>query len=392
MSSRAASRRPSTPPGATAKLSPRSRPRTRGLRRGTRAAWSPPSSRRRRREDGQHRLGPRLLCLPRRGPPDTAHPSLWRHGRLNRIAGLFELAPGFYQLRGFDLSNMHVIEGEEGIIVIDPLISAETAAAALALYREHRGDRPVTGLIYTHSHVDHFGGARGSSPRRRSRPRPVPVLAPEGFLHHAVSENVFAGTAMGRRAGYMYGALLQRGPDGQIGAGLGQTTSLGTITLIPPTVDLTATGQEEVIDGVRMVFQLTPGTEAPAEMNIHFPDRVRLCIADNIARSMHNILTPRGALVRDPRTWAAYLDEAMELFGADTDLLFAGHHWPCWGRERIVELLENQRDLYSYLHDQTLRLLNQGHTGPEIAELIELPPASSRNGIAASSTAQSATT
>ncbi len=306
--------------------------------------------------------------------PDTAHPSLWRLGKLNRIAGLFELAPGFYQLRGFDLSNMHVVEGKEGIVVIDPLVSAETAAAALALYREHRGERPVTGLVYTHSHVDHFGGARGIVSEDEVEERRIPVIAPAGFLHHAVSENVFAGTAMGRRAGYMYGALLGRGADGQLGSGLGQTTSLGTITLVPPTLDIAETGQEEVVDGVRMAFQLTPGTEAPAEMNIHFPDARVLCIADNAARAMHNILTPRGALVRDPRIWAHYLDQAIELFGAEVDVLFSGHHWPCWGREQIVDFLEKQRDLYSYLHDQTLRLLNQGLTGPEIAEAIELPP------------------
>jgi alkyl sulfatase BDS1-like metallo-beta-lactamase superfamily hydrolase len=307
-------------------------------------------------------------------PPASADPNLWRQGQLGRIAGLFEIAPGFYQLRGFDLSNMHVVEGREGIVVIDPLVSAETAAAALALYREHRGERPVTGLIYTHSHVDHFGGAKGVLTTEETEARRVPVLAPAGFLHHAVSENVFAGTAMARRAGYMYGALLERGPEGQIGAGLGQTTSLGTITLIPPNLDIVETGQEEDVDGVRMSFQLTPGTEAPAEMNIHFPDARVLCIADNAARSMHNILTPRGALVRDPCVWAHYLDEAIELFGEHSDALFAGHHWPCWGSERIVDYLEKQRDLYTYLHDQTLRLLNQGHTGPEIAELIELPP------------------
>jgi len=307
-------------------------------------------------------------------PPPTANPSLWRQAQLGRIAGLFELAPGLYQLRGFDLSNMHVVEGNEGIVVIDPLVSAETAAAALALYREQRGERPVTGLIYTHSHVDHFGGAKGVLSEEEIEARRVPIIAPTGFLHHAVSENVFAGTAMGRRAGYMFGAMLERGPRGQLGAGLGQTTSLGTITLLPPNLDIVETGQEETVDGVRLRFQLTPGTEAPAEMNIHLPDARALCIADNAARSMHNILTPRGALVRDPRIWAHYLDEAIELFGADTEVLFAGHHWPTWGREEIVDYLEQQRDLYSYLHDQTLRLLNQGHTGPEIAELIELPP------------------
>ncbi len=306
--------------------------------------------------------------------PDTAHPSLWRQSRLNRIAGLFEIAPGFYQLRGFDLSNMHVVEGERGIVVIDPLISAETAAAALALYREHRGERPVTGLVYTHCHIDHFGGAKGVVSAEKVAERQIPVLAPVGFLEHAISENVYAGTAMARRAGYMYGAALRRGPDGQIGAGLGQTTSLGTLTLIPPNLDVTATGQEETVDGVRMVFQLTPGTEAPAEMNFHFPDHRVLCIAENATHTMHNTLTLRGALVRDPHVWAAYLDEAIELFGADSDALFAGHHWPRWGSERIVDYLRKQRDLYAYLHDQTLRLINKGLTGREIAETLELPP------------------
>ena len=306
--------------------------------------------------------------------PPTAHPSLWRQSRLNRIAGLFEIAPGFYQLRGFDLSNMHVVEGETGIVVIDPLISAETAAAALALYREHRGERPVTGLIYTHSHIDHFGGAAGIVSPEEVAEREIPVLAPEGFLHHAVSENVYAGTAMGRRAGYMYGARLQRGPDGQIGSGLGQTTSLGTMTLIPPNLEVTETGQEETVDGVRMIFQLTPGTEAPAEMNFHFPEQRVLCIAENATHTMHNVLTLRGALVRDPQVWASYLDESIELFGERSDVLFAGHHWPRWGSERIVEYLRKQRDLYTYIHDQTLRMTNAGLTGSEIAEQLELPP------------------
>jgi alkyl sulfatase BDS1-like metallo-beta-lactamase superfamily hydrolase len=306
--------------------------------------------------------------------PDSAHPSLWRQSRLNRLAGLFEIAPGFYQLRGFDLSNMHVIEGERGIVVIDPLISAETAAAALAFYREHRGERPVTGLIYTHSHIDHFGGAKGIVSEAEIAERGIPVIAPVGFLHHAVSENVYAGTAMARRAGYMYGARLGRGPDGQIGSGLGQTTSLGTLTLIPPNLEVTETGQEETVDGVRMVFQLTPGTEAPAEMNFHFPEHRVLCIAENATHTMHNVLTLRGALVRDPQIWAQYLDESIELFGDDSDALFAGHHWPRWGSERIVDYLKKQRDLYAYLHDQTLRLINRGLTGREIAEELELPP------------------
>jgi alkyl sulfatase BDS1-like metallo-beta-lactamase superfamily hydrolase len=305
--------------------------------------------------------------------PATVNPSLWRQGQLNALHGLFEVTDGIYQVRGLDLSNMTLVEGERGVLVIDPLISAETAAAALRLYRDHRGERPVTGLLYTHSHVDHFGGARGVV-SDEDLAAGLPVLAPDGFLEHAVSENVYAGGAMARRATYMYGALLPKGPDGQVGTGLGQTISLGAITLVPPTVDVTRTGQEETVDGIRMRFQLTPGTEAPAEMNFHFPARRALCMAENATHNLHNLLTLRGALVRDPRVWAAYLDEAIQLFGHDADVLFAQHHWPCWGRDRIVDFLAKQRDLYAYIHDQTLRLLNKGLIGSEIAEQLELPP------------------
>ncbi len=303
--------------------------------------------------------------------PETANPSLWRQGQLTARQGLYQVTEGIYQVRGLDLSNMTLVEGDRGVIVIDPLISAETAAAGLALYRRNRGDRPVTGLIYTHSHGDHFGGARGVLPHGHE---PVPVIAPQGFLEHAVSENVYAGTAMTRRAVYMYGAQLPKAPDGQIGAGLGMTTSTGTITLIAPTVDVTRTGQVETVDGVRIVFHLTPGTEAPSEMNFHFPDRRALCLAENATHNMHNVLTLRGAVVRDARIWAHYLDEALTLFGADTDVAFASHHWPTWGQEKIAGYLTQQRDLYAYMHDQTLRLLNAGLTGPEIAEEIPLPP------------------
>ncbi|MFI5861080.1 alkyl/aryl-sulfatase [Streptomyces sp. NPDC051546] len=305
--------------------------------------------------------------------PGTANPSLWRQAQLASKQGLYEVADGIYQVRGLDLSNMTLVEGDRGVVVIDPLISAETAAAALALYREHRGDRPVTGMIYTHSHGDHFGGARGVLPRGTEEG--VPILAPEGFLEHAVSENVYAGNAMTRRAVFMYGDRLPKAPDGQIGAGLGMTTSTGTITLIPPTVDITSTGQEETVDGVRIVFQLTPGTEAPAEMNFLFPDRRALCLAENATHNMHNILTLRGAVVRDSRIWSRYLDEAIEYFGDGYDVAFASHHWPTWGRENVVAFLTAQRDLYAYMHDQTLRLLNDGLTGPEIAEELVLPPA-----------------
>jgi alkyl sulfatase BDS1-like metallo-beta-lactamase superfamily hydrolase len=307
--------------------------------------------------------------------PETVNPSLWRQGQLASIHGLFEVADGIYQVRGLDLSIMTLVEGDTGVLVIDPLISTECAAAALALYREHRGERPVTGLLYTHSHVDHFGGARGVvSPNDVASGR-VPVLAPEGFLEHAVSENVFAGGAMTRRATYMYGALLPKGPSGQVGAGLGQSTSTGTVTLIPPTVDIVRTGQEETVDGLQIVFQLAPNTEAPAEMHFIFPERRALCIAENATHNLHNVLTLRGAVVRDPHGWASYLDEAIVLFGEHCDVMFASHHWPTWERARAVEFLALQRDLYAYLHDQTLRLLNQGFVGDEIAEQMELPPA-----------------
>ncbi|MFD6940522.1 alkyl/aryl-sulfatase [Streptomyces goshikiensis] len=309
--------------------------------------------------------------------PPTANPSLWRQSRLVTGHGLFEVTPGIYQVRGFDLSNMTVVEGERGILVIDPLVSTETAAAALALYRRHRGDRPVTGVLYTHSHVDHFGGVKGVIGVEEVEGG-VPVIAPAGFMEHAVSENVYAGTAMSRRAAYMYGAALSKGPRGQISSGLGATNSTGTVTLIPPTLSITRTGQSETVDGIRMVFQMTPGTEAPAELNIHFPGHAALCTAENATHNLHNLLTLRGAQVRDPHDWAHYRTEAVQLFGDATDVVFASHHWPVWGREDALTFLSEQRDLYAYLHDQTLRLLNQGRTGPEIAEELRLPPALER--------------
>ena len=307
--------------------------------------------------------------------PPTAHPSLWRQGQLLTKDGLFEVVPGIYQLRGFDLSVMSVIETSSGVIVVDPLISVETAAAAWALYREHRGDRPVVAVIYTHSHVDHFGGVKGVVTDEQVGAGQVQIIAPAGFLEHAIAENVYAGTAMTRRAGYMYGAALSKDPAGQIGAGLGQTTSTGEISLIPPTVDIDHTGQELDVDGVRLVFQITPGTEAPAEMNFYLPDFRALCTAENTSHTLHNILTLRGAEVRDARAWADYLTETIDLFGGELDVVFASHHWPTWERDRAVEFLSVQRDLYSYLHHQTLRLLNLGYVGAEIAEMFQMPPA-----------------
>ncbi len=306
--------------------------------------------------------------------PDTANPSLWRQGQLLLRDGLFEVVPGIYQLRGFDLSVMSVIEGDTGVIVIDPLTVRETAAAAFALYTEHRGQRPVRAMIYTHSHVDHFGGVKGIITQEQADSGEVMVIAPEHFIHHAVSENVYAGTAMARRAGYMYGAALDKGPTGQIGAGLGLTVPTGNITLIPPTRDITHTGEELTIDGVRIVFQMTPGTEAPAEMNFYFPGFRALCAAENTSHTLHNVLTIRGAVVRDTHAWAHYLTETIDLWGDDLEVVFASHHWPTWGRDRAVEFLSMQRDMYLYLHDQALRLMNQGYVGAEIAEVLEMPP------------------
>ncbi|MFD5732828.1 alkyl/aryl-sulfatase [Streptomyces sioyaensis] len=310
--------------------------------------------------------------------PPTAHPSLWRQSRLVARQGLYEVVPGIYQVRGLDISHITFVEGDRGVLVIDPLISTEVAAAALALYRAHRGPRPVTAVLYSHSHLDHFGGVRGVVDEADVAAGRVPVIAPAGFLAHAVSENVFTGPAMVRRAGYMYGTTLPKGPAGQIGCGLGQTTSTGSVGLIAPTLDITATGQEEVIDGIRMVFQLTPGTEAPAEMNFHFPERRALCVAENACHTLHNVLTLRGALVRDPSAWARYLTETLRLFADSSDVVFASHHWPTWGADRAVRFLEEQRDAYAYLHDQSVRLINAGLTGAEIAEELRFPPALER--------------
>ncbi|BBX89198.1 MBL fold metallo-hydrolase [Mycolicibacterium boenickei] len=307
--------------------------------------------------------------------PTSVHPSLWRQSQLCAKQGLYEVVPGIYQVRGLDISNISFIEGDTGVIVIDPLISTEVAAAAFGLYREHRGDRPVVAVIYTHSHGDHFGGVLGVTNQADVDAGKVAVLAPEGFVEHAVQENVYAGTAMTRRATYMYGTQLDRGPHGQVGCGLGQNTSTGEVALIVPTVDIRRTGETHTIDGVEIEFQMAPGTEAPAEMHFYFPKFRALCMAENATHNLHNLLTLRGALVRDPHGWAGYLTEAIDTFADRADVVFASHHWPTWGRERIVEFLSLQRDLYAYLHDQTLRQLNRGYTGVEIAEQFQLPPA-----------------
>lgn len=305
--------------------------------------------------------------------PDTVNPSLWRQARLNALHGLFEVTPGVYQVRGFDISNITFVEGREGWIVIDPLTSAQPAAAALDLVRRLRGDRPVTAVIYTHSHVDHYGGVMGVlSPDDIARG--VPIVAPEGFLQAAVAENVLAGNVMSRRATYMYGGLLPKDPRGHVDSGLGKGTSTGKVALVAPNVSVTHTGQALTLDGIKVVFQVTPDTEAPAEMNFHFPQFGALCMAENCTCHLHNLYTPRGAQVRDAKAWSFYIDEALEMFGAQAGVMFASHHWPRWGQDPIRAFLTKQRDLYKYIHDQTLRMANHGLNGPEIAEVLKLPP------------------
>ena len=306
--------------------------------------------------------------------PESVHPALWRLARLNMAHGLFEVRPGIYQVRGYDLSNVTFVEGEGGVIVIDPLVSMECAAAALELYRRHRGERQVSGVIYSHSHVDHWGGVKGVISQEQVDGGEVPVWAPEGFMDFAISENVLSGTAMLRRAEYMMAPRLPRGERGQIDAGIGKTTSSGTVTLIAPTREVTETGLEAEIDGVKIVFQLVPDTEAPAEMNFHFPELRALGVPENATHCQHNLLTPRGAQVRDALSWSKYLGQTIDMFGAESEVLFAQHHWPTWGGEQIADFLAGHRDMYRYLHDQTLRLANRGLTATEIAAEVTLPP------------------
>lgn len=308
--------------------------------------------------------------------PATVNPSLWRLAQLNTIAGLFKVTEGIYQVRGLDLANMTIVEGQDGLIVLDPLLAVETARAGLELYFRHRPRKPVTTLIYTHPHIDHFGGARGVIDEADVKAGKVQVIAPEGFFEHAIGENVLAGPAMKRRAQYMYGAPLPRGPRGQVDAGLGKgVPANATVSLIAPTLEISQPLQRMTLSGVEVEFQLTPGTEAPAEMNIYFPGFKALCMAENATHVQHNVLTLRGALVRDPKVWAHYLDQSLLRYGDQAEVVFAQHHWPTWGGPAIREYLADQRDMYAFIDSQTLRLINQGQTPMEIAQsLANLPP------------------
>lgn len=305
--------------------------------------------------------------------PATVNPSLWRQSQLINISGLFKVTDGIYQVRNQDLSNMTISEGTAGITVVDPLVSEETAKVAIDLYFKHRGKKPVKAVIYTHSHVDHYGGVRGVTSPEDVKSGKVKIYAPEGFMEAAVAENVMAGTAMSRRASYMYGNLLPPDKKGQVGAGLGTTTSSGTVTLIPPTNIITKTGQKEKIDGLTYEFLMAPGSEAPSEMMWYIEEKKAIEAAEDCTHTLHNTYSLRGAKIREPLPWSKYLNQVLTMWGDKAEVMFAQHHWPTFGNAEVTNLLKSQRDMYRYINDETLRQVNEGHTMREIAEDFKLP-------------------
>ncbi|MEA3410614.1 MAG: alkyl sulfatase dimerization domain-containing protein [Pseudomonadota bacterium] len=304
---------------------------------------------------------------------DSIHPSLQRQGTLNMNFGLYEVMPGVYQVRGFDLANISFVKGKTGWIVFDPLTTEETARAALELVDKHLGKLPVKAVVYSHSHGDHWGGVRGIVDETDVRAGKVQIIAPRDFMTHAISENVYAGNAMNRRLFYQYGILLPASPYGHAGQGLAQNVAIGNVTLIAPTRIIENDIEELTVDGVKMVFQNTPGTEAPAEMNTWFPDKKLLWMAENVTGVFHNIYTLRGAPVRDALRWSKYINSALQLYGKEAEVMFASHHWPRWGNERIQEVLRGQRDLYANINNQVLHLANQGVTINQIHNVYETP-------------------
>jgi alkyl sulfatase BDS1-like metallo-beta-lactamase superfamily hydrolase len=305
--------------------------------------------------------------------PDTVNPSLWRQSQLVKMGGLYKVHEHIYQVRTADLSNITFIEGSQGIVVVDPLISTETAKASLDLYFKHRPKKPIVAVIYTHSHIDHYGGVRGVVSEERVKKGEVKIVAPVGFIEAVVAENVMAGNVMSRRASYMYGNLLPTSPTGQVGAGLGMTTSSGTVSLIAPT-DLIEKNQQHLnLAGLDFVFHMAPDSEAPSEMFFYIPEYYALCTAEDATHTLHNTYSLRGAKIRDPLAWSKYLNETIYLWGNDVQVLYAPHHWPVWDKENIVKHLKLQRDMYRFINDQTLHYANQGFTMDEIAEKVQLP-------------------
>lgn len=305
--------------------------------------------------------------------PDTVNPSLWRQSQLINISGLFQVTDGVYQIRNLDLSNMTIIEGDKGITVIDPLVSAETAKVGMDLYYKHRGKKPVVAVIYTHSHVDHYGGVRGVVDEADVKSGKVKIYAPAGFMEAAVAENIMAGNVMSRRASYMYGNLLKADPKGQVGAGLGTTTSAGTVTLIAPTDTISKTGEKHTIDGLTYEFMMAPGSEAPSEMLWYVEQKKMIEAAEDVTHTLHNTYSLRGAKIREPLPWSKYINDAITRWGDKAEIIIAQHHWPTWGNDNVNNLLKTQRDLYRYINDQTLRMANEGLTRDEIAANFKLP-------------------
>ena len=309
------------------------------------------------------------------GPaPTSVHPSLWREMGNLKQHGLFEVSDGVYQVRGFDVSNMTVVRGATGWIVIDPLTTRETAAAAMELVNAKLGLRPVVAVIYSHSHADHFGGVRGVVSDADVKAGKTVIIAPGKFMEETASENVMAGAAMGRRANYQFGVGLSPGPQGQMGSGIGMGVSGGEITLIAPTDTIERTGESRVVDGVALEFQIVSGSEAPSELNVYVVPHRTFLSSEMSTCSLHNILTPRGAKVRDTHAWAGYLDEALRLYGGRSDVVISSHCWPRFGQGEVAGMLASQRDNYRYLHDQSVRRMNRGETPVELAEGLVQPP------------------
>jgi alkyl sulfatase BDS1-like metallo-beta-lactamase superfamily hydrolase len=304
--------------------------------------------------------------------PASVNPSLWRQASLNNIHGLFKVSDGIYQLRGFDLANMTLIEGDNGWIVVDPLTAKETAKKAFDFAQQHLGEKPITAILFTHSHIDHFGGALGLVTAEQVQQQKIRVIAPEGFMEEATSENIIAGTAMSRRSMFMYGKRLARTERGHIGSGLGKGPAFGSFGILEPNEIVNHQTPRLTVDGVNIDFQFTPGSEAPAEFTFYLPDHKAFCGAEVVSRTMHNLYTLRGAKVRDALKWSSYIDQARSQFSA-ADIYFGSHHWPMWGQENIQDFLKQQRDSYKYIHDQSVRLMNNGATPSEVAEQISMP-------------------
>lgn len=303
----------------------------------------------------------------------TVNPSLWRQAQLNLYNGLFEVCESVFQVRGYDISNITIIEGETGIIIIDPLVSEESAKSAMELYYKNRGEKTVKAVIYTHSHIDHYGGVKGVVSQEEVDSGKVEIIAPEGFMEEAVSENIFAGNAMFRRANYMYGNTLSPSPQGHVDVGLGKQASKGISSLIKPTKFIKETGEKLNIDGVGIEFIMANGTEAPSEFMMYYPQFKIFNASEVISHHIHNLYTLRGAKVRDARKWWKAIDSIISTYGESIEILIAQHHWPKWGNKKIIELLEKERDAYKFLHDQSLRLANQGYNPVEISEEVKLP-------------------